>query len=76
MHEATSERRERAGRRRVYLRLMRRLMALPGEPELGVAEVPRDPPSDAYIACWSRGDWWNWKVENACGDAGALAKRP
>lgn len=55
---------------------MRRLRGLPDEGELCPEGVPRGAPSEAYIACWSRGDWLNWKDEKACGDAGAAPKRP
>jgi len=33
-----------------------------------------DAPKAAYIACPSRGDWWN--DANACGDAGPVGKKP
>lgn len=29
---------------------------------------------DAYIACWSRGDWWN--EANALGDVAPVGKNP
>lgn len=57
------------------MRPMRRLREpMPWELALWGLEEPRGEPSEAYMACWSRGDWW--KEEKAWGDAGAAPKRP
>ena len=39
----------------------------------GAGATVGPPPSAAYIACVSRGDWWN--PANACGAAGAVGKK-